>query len=441
MSASTAVNPTSRHPLSWIPTLYFSMSVPMITVSVVAAIMYRNLGLTNTEATLYTGSMYLPWVAKALWSPLVDFFKTKKFIVVGAQITMAVSLGCIALALPLPHYLPITVALFWLIAFFSATHDIAADGVYLHGTTGTQKARYVSVLSICSNTGRIFTSGFLVWLTGKLHSTDSGPGLSWTHAWMIAMGLISVVMLVLGLLHRFTIPSGGEPVKTSGATLRFSAVTTRFREVFASYFQKKGIVPMLAFVLFYRLGEGLLDKLAPLFMLDDRSAGGLGLDNMAVGKINGTFGPLAFIIGTLIGGEIAARFGLKRTLVLFSLMLNVPHLTFVYLSFSQPTDIHWITLIVVIEKLGYGIGFVALLLYMMQQVAPGKYKTEHYAISTGFMALCMMTTGMLSGYLQHAVGYPHFFLIIMGAMIPSLLVSWLAPFPIDTSKEATPASA
>ena len=207
-----------------------------------------------------------------------------------------------------------------------------------------------------------------------------------------------------------------------------------FVEVFASYFQKKGIGRMLCFILLYRVGEGFLDKIGPLFLLDKREAGGLGLDNFAVGNIIGTFGSVAFISGALIGGWIAARFGLKRMVVWFCLLLNVPHLTFVYLSYAMPTDVTWIAAVVVIEKLGYGIGSIALMLYMMQQVAPGPYKTAHYAISTGFMAACMMVTGMLSGLLQAKVGYPCFFLLVMVAMIPSLLVSWLAPFHVEVGK-------
>ena len=423
----------ARHPLFWMPTLYFAMGVPMITVSVVASIMYKNLGLTNTEVALYTGSMYLPWVIKPLWSPVIDIFKTKKFFVLFTQVAMAAGFGCVALALPLPGYLPITIALFWIVGFLSATHDIAADGVYINAMTSTEQARYIGLQGVCWYAGKILASGLLVSFTGYLHSAEKGLNLTWTRSWMIVMGLMGVVMLLLAVWHRLVLPIGSQAAKLDDRMTGMRHVIHEFGDVFARYFKKKDIWMMIAFILFYRLGEGFLEKLGPLFLIDGRETGGLGLGNMEVGNINGTFGSVAFIAGALIGGWIAARFGLKRSLMLFCLMLNVPHLTFVYLSAFLPTDVTLITVVVVIEKLGYGIGSVALMLYMMQQVAPGNYKTAHYAISTGLMALCMMVTGMASGVLQDAVGYKWFFIIVMFATVPSLIVSWLAPFNIDTN--------
>ena len=423
----------ARHPLFWMPTLYFAMGVPMITVSVVASIMYKNLGLTNTEVALYTGSMYLPWVIKPLWSPVIDIFKTKKFFVLFTQVAMAAGFGCVALALPLPGYLPITIALFWIVGFLSATHDIAADGVYINAMTSTEQARYIGLQGVCWYAGKILASGLLVSFTGYLHSAEKGLNLTWTRSWMIVMGLMGVVMLLLAVWHRLVLPIGSQAAKLDDRMTGMRHVIHEFGDVFASYFKKKDIWMMIAFILFYRLGEGFLEKLGPLFLIDGRETGGLGLGNMEVGNINGTFGSVAFIAGALIGGWIAARFGLKRSLMLFCLMLNVPHLTFVYLSAFLPTDVTLITVVVVIEKLGYGIGSVALMLYMMQQVATGNYKTAHYAISTGLMALCMMVTGMASWVLQDAVGYKWFFIIVMFATVPSLIVSWLAPFNIDTN--------
>lgn len=427
-------NPSKRlHPLFWMPTLYFTMGVPMITVSVVASIMYKNLGLSNSEIAFYTGAMYLPWVIKPLWAPVIDIFKTKKFFVLFTQLAMAVGLGCVALALPLPGYLPITIALFWVVGFLSATHDIAADGVYINAMTSKEQARYIGLQGVCWYAGKILASGLLVSFTGYLHSPEQGLGLSWTHAWMVVMGLMGVVMLFMGIWHRFFLPIGSPAAKLDDQMTGMKHVVHEFGDVFASYFKKKDIWLMIAFIVFYRLGEGLIEKLGPLFLIDSREAGGLGLDNIRVGNINGTFGSAAFILGALLGGWIVARFGLKRSLIWLCLMLNVPHLTFLYLAVYLPTDVTWITIIVVIEKLGFGIGSVALMLYMMQQVAPGNYKTAHYAISTGLMALCMMVTGMVSGVLEEAVGYKWFFILVMFATVPSLIVSWLAPFNIDTS--------
>lgn len=431
MSTNTEDRKKSRHPLVWMPTLYFAMGVPLNVVAVVAAIMYKNLGLSNTQIGLYTGSMYIAWVIKPLWSPFVDMYKTKKFFVLFTEIALACSLGALALALPLDGWLPMTVALFWIIAFLSATQDIAADGVYINAMTAHEQAKYIGAQGICWYAGKILATGLLVSFTGYLHSTENGLGLDWVKSWMIVMVLLGVTMLVLAVWHRIALPTGGKAAEFDDSKTGVQHVVHEFGDVFASYFKKKNIALMLAYVLLYRLGEGLLEKLGPLFLIDARAVGGLGLDNVAVGNINGTFGSAAFMAGALIGGGIATKFGLKKSLMFFCIMLNVPNLTYVYLSYVLPTSIHWITVVFVIEKLGYGIGSVALMLYMMQQIAPGKYKTAHYAISTGFMALCMMITGMVSGAIQEAVGYRWFFVIVMIATIPSFIMTWLAPFNIE----------
>ena len=434
MSSSDLNKSKHAHPLLWMPTLYFAMGVPMITVSVVASIMYANLGLSNTDIGIYTGLMYLPWVIKPLWSPFVEMFKTKKFFVLLTEILMAACLGGIALSLPLGGYLPISLALFWIIGFLSATQDIAADGVYINAMTSQEQARYIGLQSICWYAGKIIASGALVSLTGYLHDQKH---LSWQISWMVVMALIGGIMAILSLWHKILLPDGGQATTLDDRMSGINHFIHEFIDVWGSYFQKKRIWMMLAFIVFYRIGEGFLEKLGPLFMMRPREEGGLGLDNIALGNINGTFGSVAFMLGALIGGWIVSKRGLNRSLIFLCLMLNVPHFTFVYLSYAMPTDIAWITFIIVIEKLGYGIGTVALMLYMMQQVAPGNYKTAHYAISTGFMALCMMLTGMASGVLEEAVGYKLFFIIVMFLTIPSLLVSWLAPFPIDTSNDTT----
>jgi PAT family beta-lactamase induction signal transducer AmpG len=427
--------PKMRHPLVWMPTLYFAMGVPLNIVAVVAAIMYKNLGLSNTQIALYTGSMYLPWVIKPLWSPFIDMYKTKKFFVLLTEIMMAVGLGCLALALPLDGWLPVTIGLFWVIGLLSATQDIAADGVYINSMTAHQQSKYIGVQGICWYAGKILATGLLVSVTGYLHSAEKGLGLSWAHSWMIVMGVLGVNMLVLSIWHRIMLPTGGVAVKLDDSKSGFKHVVHEFGDVFSSYFKKKNIGTMLLFVLFYRLAEGLLEKMGPLFLIDSLEAGGLGLDNVAVGNIMGTFGSVAFMLGALLGGVIVAKFSLKRSLLFLCIMLNVPDLAFVYLSYSLPTNLPLITSVITLEMFGYGIGSVSLMLYMMQQIAPGKYKTAHYAISTGFMALCMMLTGMVSGFLQESVGYKWFFIIACIATIPSFIITWYAPFNVKHEKE------
>ncbi len=419
-----------RHPLLWMPTLYFAMGVPLNVVAVVAAIMYKNLGLSNKEIAFYTGAMYVPWVLKPFWAPFIDMFKTKRFFVLCTEIAIAFSLGAVALALPLGGWLPISVALFWIIAFLSATQDIAADGVYINTMSAKQQAKYIGAQGLCWYAGKILATGLLVSFTGYLHSSEGGLALDWIHAWMLVMGLLAVTMLTLAVWHRFVLPTGGRAAHYDDSSRGFGHVVHEFGDVFASYFKKQNIGMMLAYVLLYRLGEGFLEKMGPLFLMDARATGGLGLSNTSLGNINGTFGSAAFMLGALLGGAIAAKYGLKKSLMFLCVMINVPQLTYIYLSWAQPSNIYWITVVFVVEKLGYGIGSVALMLYMMQQIAPGKYKTAHYAISTGFMALCMMITGMVSGAIQESAGYKGFFIIVIIATLPSFIVTWLAPFNI-----------
>ena len=423
-------NPKTRHPLTWMPTLYFAMGVPLNIVAVVAAIMYKNLGLSNTRIAAYTGAMYLAWVIKPLWSPFIDMFRTKKFFVLFTEFAIAIALGTMALSLPLGGWLPLTVGLFWITAFLSATQDIAADGVYINAMTAQQQSKYIGVQGICWYAGKILATGLLVSVTGYLHSEEKGLGLSWVHSWMIVMVVLGITMLLLSIWHRIMLPIGGRAAELNDSQKGIKHVIHEFGDVFASYFRKKNILMMLLFVVFYRLAEGLLEKMGPLFLIDSPEAGGLGLDNVAVGNIMGSFGSVAFMLGALLGGVIAAKFGLKRSLMFLCVMLNVPDLAFVYLSYALPTNVPWITTVITLEMFGYGIGSVSLMLYMMQQIAPGPYKTAHYAISTGFMALTMMLTGMASGAIQDAVGYKTFFIIACIATIPSFIITWFAPFNV-----------
>ena len=431
-------NQTMKHPLTWMPTLYFAMGIPLNVVAVVAAIMYKNLGLSNTEIAIYTGSMYIAWVVKPLWSPFIDLFKTKKFFVLFTQFAVATCLGCIALSLPQEKWLSLTVGLLWVIAFLSATHDIAADGVYINAMNATQQARYIGAQGICWYAGKILATGLLVSFTGYLHSTEKGFGMDWVQSWMVVMSLLAVTMAILAVWHRLMLPSGGEAVKINDSKSGFLHVVHEYSDVFRSYFQKKDIWVMLLFVVFYRLAEGLLEKIGPLFLIDDRTIGGLGLDNVAVGNIIGTFGSVAFMVGALLGGAVCARYGLKRSLLFLCVMLNVPNLAFVYLAFALPTNIAWITTVITIEMFGYGVGSVSLMLYMMQQIAPGPYKTAHYAISTGFMALTMMLSGMVCGAIQDAMGYQWYFILVCISTIPSFIITCVAPFNVrHASTEAS----
>lgn len=416
------------HPLLWVPTLYFAMGTPNIAVSVVAAIMYKNLGVSNRDIALYTGSMYLPWALKPLWAPLVEMFRTKKFFVLAMELVMAATLSGVAFALPLPSFMTWTLALFWVTGFASATQDIAADGVYIGAMAPKEQAAYAGVQGIFWSLGRIIASGLLVSFTGMLHGRMQMP---WTRAWMIVMVIMGGIMALSALWHARFLPSGD---RAADAPQNFAQASQTFVDAFRTFFTKRSIALMIAVVFFYRFGEGLIEKIGPLFMLDTRSAGGLGLDNVALGNINGTWGTTGFVLGALLGGLFAAKLGLRRAFFLLALALNVPHVTYLYLSQARPESVLLITLVVTIEKFGYGFGSVGHMLYMMQQLAPGPYRTAHYAFATGIMALSMMFTGMISGALQEALGYQVFFLVVLAASLPPIVFAKLAPFHVAAAE-------
>lgn len=412
----------NTHPLLWVPSLYFAEGTPMVAVSVVAAIMYKNLGLSNKDIALYTGLMYLPWTVKPLWAPVVELFKTKRFFVLATEFLMALCFAALGFALRMPSFLSLSIGLLWVTGFASATQDIAADGVFISSLTPPQQGAYAGVQGGFWNLAKFLVTGPLVTLTGHLHEQR---GLDWFQSWQIIMMLFGVIMGALWLWHLKVLPPG-DAAQEGKVTLASSFST--MAEAWTSFFGKPRILAMLAVVFFYRLGEGFIEKMGPLFLMDDRSAGGLGMLNSTLGNINGSVGTIAYITGTLVGGMLAAKYGLRRVFVPLAFALNVPHITYFYLSQSLPTDLVLITVVVAIEKLGYGFGSVGLILYMMQQLAPGRFRTAHYAFATGIMALCMMLTGMISGSIQQAMGHKWFFAFVLAMSVPPIFIAMWAPF-------------
>ena len=421
-----ADSPTpARHPLSWVPSLYLAMGLPNVTVGVVAAIIFKNLGVSNEDIALYTSQMYLPWVLKPFWSPFLEPFKTKRWWVISMEFTMMASLGMVAFCLPLDDFFRASLAFFWITGFASATQDIVADGVFMTTMPLRDQARYSGLQGMCWNMGAVIASGLLVSLTGWLHNR---MGLSWVHCWMIVMAGTALVMGGFGLWHLRVLPPG-EPSALQGQGFR--AAFPALRDSWVTFFQKPQIWMMLAVIFFYRFGEGFIEKFGPLFLLDPRSVGGLGLDNESLGFINGTVGTIAFIVGAFLGGFLVARLTLPRAFLLLALALNLPHVTYFYLSQAMPDNIVWIGAIVAIEKFGFGMGSVGHMLYMMQQIAPGPFKMTHYAFATGVMALTKWSTGTVSGWAFSGFGhdYATFFTFVLIASVPPIILAWLAPFP------------
>ncbi len=404
-----------RNPWAWIPTLYFGQGIPYVVVMTLSVIMFKNLGLSNGEIAAYTSWLYLPWVIKPLWSPLVDMFRTKRFWIVTLQAVVAAAMALVALTLPTSNFVQMSLAVLWLMAFASATHDIAADGFYMLSLEQHQQAAFVGVRSTFYRLANIAGQGALVWLAGSLRD--------WTGdvrtAWSIVFWVLALLFVLLSVYHRFVLPrpSTDQAVRTRG-----TAVWTEFVLTFKSFFKRKDIFIVLAFLLTFRLGEAQALKLVAPFLLDPMDKGGLNLSTQQVGLVYGTLGVASLTVGGILGGLAISKHGLKRWIWPMLLAVHLPNILFVVLAYTQPTSMVAISAALMVEQFGYGFGFAAYLLFMIM-VADGPHKTAHYALCTGFMAMGMMLPGMVSGYIQQAIGYPNFFIWVCIATLPSVLVT------------------
>lgn len=397
----------------WIPTLYFSQGIPYVAAMSLSVILYKNLGISNTDIALYTSWLYLPWVIKPLWSPIVDLFRTKRWWIVTLQFVVGAAFAAVALTLPGPGFFQATLAVFWLVAFSSATHDIAADGFYLLALPAHQQAAFVGVRSTFYRLAMIAGQGGLVWLAGTLAVTTGNV----VQAWTLVFSSLAVLFGLAAFYHLFALPK-----PAADHAVREAHFARGYFATFGSFFRKPQLGVMLGYLLLYRLAESQLLKLATPFMLDPRDSGGLGLTTQQVGIYYGTIGVIALTIGGLIGGYAVSRVGLKRLLWPMIACMHVPNAVFVLLAVVQPSNAGLVAGAVAGEQLGYGFGFTAYMLYMMY-VARGEHQTAHYAICTGFMALGMMLPGMVAGWIQEQLGYVNFFWWVLLATLPSLVVT------------------
>ncbi len=412
-------NTKKSHPATWVPTLYFSEGLPFVATATVSVLMYKSLGLTDTQIAFFTTLVMWPWTLKPLWGPILEMFKTKKHFVVATQFIGGVSFGLLALSLSLEGFLQYSLAMFVIIAFNSATHDIAADGVYINTLSPKQQAQYVGWQGAFYNVAKVLSQGALVYIAGKLEMT-----IGITEAWMVVMGLFGGILVLMALYHIKMLPSGG----TAETVKNFSEAFETFGKVVKSFFEKKYVIWGLAFIILFRSAEGQLTKIVPLFMRAAREDGGLGLLTSDIGIAYGIFGAAAFVLGSIAGGYFVAKRGLKRSILILCVIFNVPDAVYAYLAFTVPENFAIICGAITIEWFGYGFGFVGIILFMMQQIAPGKYKMAHYAFATAVMNLGFMLPSMISGYVSDFLGYKNFFLWVMVATIPSFLVAWLVPF-------------
>jgi len=408
--------PSAARAWRWVPTLYFCEGIPYVVAMTVSVVMYKNLGVSNTALAFYTSWLYLPWVIKPLWSPVVDLIRTKRAWVVSLQLVIAAALALLAAAVPGPYFLRLTLAVFWLLAFSSATHDIAADGFYLLALPPHDQAAFVGVRSTFYRVAMIAGQGGVVYLAGRLQSSLGATARAWSAVFLLLAG----VFVLAGLYHLFVLP---RPAADHPGGPRARPLA-EFLSVFASFFRKPDIGIILGFLLLYRLAEAQLLKLVAPFLLDDRTHGGLGLTTQQVGLIYGTIGIVALLLGGLAGGYAVARFGLKRLLWPMLVSMQLPLAAFVALAVLQPTNLSLIGGALTVEQFGYGFGFTAYMVVMMM-VADGEHRTAHYALCTGFMALGMMLPGLPAGWIEDRVGYVWFFLWVCVATVPSFVATAL----------------
>ncbi|MFM9010915.1 MAG: MFS transporter, partial [Planctomycetota bacterium] len=401
----------------------FAEAVPMVVVTFLATVMFKRLDVSNREITLIAGWLYLPWVIKPAWSMVVEGVSTRRRWTLATEVLIAAGLGLLAVVVGVAGPLTATIAVLAVLALLSATHDVAADGLYLAALDAKQQAFFVGIRGTAYRIANVVGRGGLVMLAGALETALGDVRSAWRWAYAILAG----VFLATAGYHAAVLPRPAGDRRHTGPVVSFAALG----EPVVSFFRKPGIARMLAFLLLYRLAEAQLVSLVSPFLLDDRAAGGLGLTTSQVGFVYGTLGIAMLSLGGILGGILVARDGLGKWLWPMALAINLPNLAYVWLAAAQPESLWAISLAVGLEQLGYGFGFTAYMVYCMV-VARGEHQTVHYALCTGFMAAGMMLPGMVSGWIQETVGYRMFFALVMAATIPGLVAT--AFIPLDPAE-------
>ena len=415
-------------PWAWIPTLYFAQGLPYVAVMTISVIMYKRLGISNAELAFYTGWLNLPWVVKPLWSPFIDLIKTKRWWITATQLLIGAGLAGIAFTIPTTYFFQLTLAVFWLLAFSSATHDIAADGFYMLGLNSHQQALFVGIRSTFYRIATIAGQGLLIMLAGYLETSTGNIPFAWSITFMVLAGMF----LGLWVYHKYILPHPA----TDKAACEVSASTlmNEFWGTFVSFFKKRQAGIAILFMLLYRLPEAQLAKMSIPFLIDPISEGGMGLTTEQIGFVQGTVGIIGLTLGGILGGIAVSRHGLKHWLWPMVWAISLPDAVYVYLSYVQPESLWLVNTCVFIEQFGYGFGFTAYMLYLIY-FANGEHKTAHYAICTVFMALGMMIPGMAAGWLQEVMGYQMFFIWIMVCTLATFGVTALLKIDPEFGKK------
>ncbi len=419
---------TKTNPWRWIPSLYFAEGVPYVIVMSVTIVLYKRLGLSNSEIALYTSWLNIPWVIKPFWSPIVEVLRTNRWWILTMQIILGAALAGVAFTLQGPEPVKWSLALFFLMAFSSATHDIAADGFYMLALKDHEQAFFVGIRSTFYRIATIVAQGLLVMLAGMLEVYSQNP----ITAWSITMGAASIVFLSLAIYHFVSLP---KPYADVSSKVQTGKLCHEFVETLLSFIRHPQIKVMLAFILLYRLPEALLVKITPLFLLDTIGNGGLALTTAEYGFTYGTLGVVGLLLGGIVGGILVSNYGLKKCLWPMVMSISFPNVFYVLLAYYQPESLMLVNLCIFVEQFGYGLGFTAYMLYMMY-VSNGKYKTAHYAFCTGLMALGMMLPGMYAGKIQEVLGYTNFFILVLFLCLLTFIVAALVKVDGEYGRKA-----
>lgn len=434
------------HPWAWVPSLYFAEGIPYFIVNVISVTLFKRLGMSNGDLALYTSLLYLPWVIKPLWSPVVDVFKSKRWWILVMQAIITVSFALLALSVS-PDVFGLSLVIFYVIAFASATHDIAADGFYMLALGEQEQSLFVGIRSTFYRISSVFGQGVIVVVAGLLEERMG----SIPSAWKVTLLLCGALFALLTLWHCRSLPKvernlagvhDSDRKAADAGTMEAKAADEMpepcvpaggksavhgggwgdMWRVWKTFFMKDGVWLALAFMLLYRLPEALSVKMLTPFLLDPTEAGGLGLSTAQSGLVYGTAGVIALTIGGILGGVYAARKGLRKSMWIMALSLALPCAVYLFLALVQPERMWIVYACVVLDQFGYGFGFTAYMLYMMK-FAEGEFVTSHYAICTAFMALSMMIPGLFAGWMQEALGYVGFFIIVMICCLATVFVT------------------
>lgn len=418
-----------KNPWGWVPTLYFAEGLPYVAVMTISLILYKQLGLSNTEITFYTSWLYLPWVIKPLWSPFIDLIKTKRWWIVTMELLIGAAFGGVAFTIPTSFWLQGTLFFFWVMAFASATHDIAADGFYMLGLDTHNQAWFVGIRSTFYRLATIFGQGVLVMIAGNLQVIYRN---SISYSWSLMFYGVTGIFIALWLWHHYALPSPSEDVPRKDVNAK--TIWKEFVNTIKTFFKKEQVLVGILFMLFYRMPEGLLAKVSALFLIDASHNGGMGLSPQEYGLVQGTVGVIGLTLGGILGGICAGKDGLKKWLWPMVCAITLPDIVYVYLSYALNSNLMVINVCVFIEQFGYGFGFTAYMLYLIYY-SRGQFKTSHYALCTAFMAMSMMIPGLFAGALQEMVGYRNFFMIVMVCCAVTFLVTSFLKIDADFGKK------